>query len=147
MSKTAGIIVIILVGVALAVVIGLLGARGGTGTTTTSAAGAQASLCTSLTGLETATKALTGLDPSTASESDYQSAVTGVQTAWSQVEADASTAASSTMSTLDSAWDSFDAAVKAVPGSASVSTSLADVSTQGKALVSTTQTTLSGLSC
>ncbi len=148
MDKRAGIIVIIVVGVALAVVIGLLGARGGgTGTTTTSPATAQASLCTSLDGLETAAKGLTSLDPSTASKSDYQSALTGVQTAWSQVTADASTVASTTLDTLDSSWDSFTTAVKSVPGSASLSTSLADVSTQGKALISTTQTTLSGLSC
>ncbi len=147
MDKRAGIILIIVVGVALAVVIGLLGARGGTGTTTTSAASAQASLCTSLDGLETAAKGLTSLDLSTATKSDYQSALTGVQTAWSQVTADASTVASTTLDTLDSSWNSFATAVKNVPGSASVSTSLADVSTQGQALISTTQTTLSGLTC
>jgi len=124
----------------------LLGARGKGGSSTTSASANQ-SLCASLSGLETSTKALTSLDPQTASKSDYESAVSSVQSDWSQVTTDAKTVASDTMATLDDAWNSFDAALKSVPGSASVATLLQDVSTQGHALATTTETTISALSC
>ena len=147
MDRRAWIIVLIVIGVALAVVVGLLGARGKGGTTTTTAMTANESLCTSLTALETSTMALTSLDPSTATKSQYQSGVSTVKSDWSQVVADAKTVASTSMSSLDAAWNSFASAVQSVPGSASVSTSLQDVSTQGKALVTTVQSTFSSLGC
>jgi len=60
---------------------------------------------------------------------------------------DAKDVASASTSQLDSAWDSFSAAVKNVPSDASVSDALNDVSQSAQTLVSTTQSTISGLSC
>ena len=62
-----------------------------------------------------------------------------MQSDWSQVAIAAHGAASSTMSTLDSAWDSFEPAVKAVPSDASVSDAISSVQQSGQALVSTDQ--------
>ena len=51
------------------------------------------------------------------------------------------------MSTLDSAWDSFESAVKGVPSDAAASDAIASVQQSGQALVSTTKSTLSGVGC
>jgi len=130
------------VGVGLAVLIGVLGTRG----QETQAEGEQ-NLCSSLASLETSTKDLTGLDASTASKSDYQSAVSEVDTDWDEVKTNAQDLATIDTSMLDSAWDDFTQAVQSVPSDASVSDALQDVSHSGQELVSTTQSTINGLSC
>jgi hypothetical protein len=137
------LIIILAAGVGIAVVIGLAGARGSSG----NAVGSQAGLCSSLSSLESAAGDLTSLDPSSASKSDYQSAVSTVQSDWDGVTSAAQGAASATMSTLDSAWDSFESAVKAVPSDASASDAITSVQSSGQALVSTTKSTLSGFGC
>ena len=73
-SRTRWIIVLVGAGVVLAVLIGVLGTRNEPSKTD-----AASSLCTSLTALEASVNALTSLDPSTASKSEYQSDVTAVQ--------------------------------------------------------------------
>ena len=98
-------------------------------------------------GLESSTQALVGLSPQTASKADYQSAVDTVQSSWQAVGSATGDVASSTKSTLDSAWDTFQQAVDDVPSDATVSAAIGDVQTAGKALVSTTKSTISGLGC
>jgi hypothetical protein len=142
MGKHPVLAVLILVGIGLAVLVGLAGARGGD-----SSASAQQNLCSSLSTLESSTQALVALDPSTASKDDYQSDLATVQSDWKQVTSDASAAASDTMNTLDNAWDSFEQAVKAVPDDASVSDAISAVQQSGQTLVSTTKSTLSGVGC
>ena len=137
------LLIVLAVGVGIAVLIGLAGARGSSTTTVSS----QANLCSSLSSLESATSDLIGLDPSTASKSDYQSAVSTVQSDWSQVKTAASGAASATVSTLEDAWDTFETAVEDVPSDASVADALSSVQASGQALVSTTKSTLSGFGC
>ena len=144
MSRRNWIFVLVGVGVVAAILIGVLGARGGSGS---SSADAQQNLCSSLDSLESSTKALTGLSPQTASRSDYQSAVDQIQSDWGQVTSDASDVASATMSTLDGAWNTFTQAVQAVPSDASVSSAVQNVTTQAQALVATTQSTLTSLQC
>ena len=78
MSRRAWIIVLIVLGVAAAIALGLLGHKN----STPSQAQAQQTFCSSLSTLESSVKALTSLDPSTASKSDYQSAVDTIQSDW-----------------------------------------------------------------
>ena len=142
MNRRTWMIVLIAVGAGLAVVVGLLGARGKGRSTATWSASATQSLCASLNGLGTSTKELTSLDPQTASKSDYQSAVSNVQSDWTQVTTERQDRrerhhrphAGRHLEQLRRGRESE-------PGSASVATSLEDVSTQAQALVTTTQTT------
>jgi hypothetical protein len=142
MNRRTWIIALVVVGVAVAILIGVLGSRG-----EETQAQAQQNLCSSLASLSTATKDLTGLDPSTASKSDYEDAVSEVQGDWDDVADDAQDLASINTSMLDSAWDSFTQAVQAVPSDASASDALQSVAQAGQQLVATTQTTLNGLDC
>ena len=142
MTRKSWIIVLLAVGVGLAVVIGFLGDRGGE-----SQAQAQESFCSSLSGLESSIDGLTGLSPTSASQDDYQSAVSDVESAWDQVKTDAGDLKDVDTSTLDSAWDSFKSTVDDVPDDASVSDALNDVSQAAQSLLSTTKSTLSGPDC
>ena len=56
-------------------------------------------------------QSLTGLSPTTASKSDYQSAVDAIQSDWDAVKSDASDLKDVTTSQLSSAWDSYESAV------------------------------------
>ena len=141
-SQHKVLIIVLAVGVGIAVLIGLAGARGSSGSVSS-----QASLCSSLTSLESSVTDVTALDPSTASKSDYQSAVSTVQEDWTAVVVAAKGTASTTMSTLNSAWDSFESSVKAVPSDASVNDAITSVQTSGQALVATTKSTLTGFGC
>src|SRR5262245_8423586 len=142
MNRRTWIIVLVAVGVGGAIVIGLLGNRGGE-----SQADAQQNFCSSLSSLESSVNSLTSLSPTSASKSDYQSDVDQIQSDWDQVKTDASDLASVTMSELDSAWDSFKSSVDDVPDDASVSDALNDVSSSAKTLASTVKSTLSGPDC
>jgi hypothetical protein len=142
MTRTTWIIVLVAAGVGLAVVIGLLGGRGGA-----SQADAQQSFCSSLSGLESSIEGLTSLSPTTASKDDYQSAVSNVESAWDQVKTDSSDLTGVTTSELDTAWDSFQSAVDDVPDDASVSDALSHVSQAAESLASTTKSTLTGPDC
>jgi len=142
MTRKTWIIVLLAVGVGLALVIGFLGDRGGE-----SQAEAQESFCSSLSGLESSIDGLTGLSPTSASQDDYQSAVSDVESAWDQVKTDAGDLKDVDTSTLDSAWDSFKSTVDDVPDDASVSDALNDVSQAAQSLLSTTKSTLSGPDC
>jgi len=142
MTRSTWIIVLIAGGVGLAVLIGLLGGRGGE-----SQAEAQQGFCSSLSGLQGSIQALAGLSPTSASKDDYQSAVSNVDSAWDQVKTDAGDLKDVSMGTLDSAWDSFTSAVDDVPDDASVSDALDDVSQAAQSLLSTTKSTITGPDC
>ena len=135
------IYILVGVGVAAAIVIGVLGARGN------SEENAVQNLCSSLTSLEASTENLTSLSPQSASKDDYNSAVSDVQDDWDSVKSDAQDVKSASTDAIDSAWDSFEQAIENVPSDASVSDALEDISQQGQALVSTAQSTISELSC
>jgi len=142
MHKRTWIIILVVVGVGLAVLIGVLGTRG-----QETQAEAEQNMCSSLASVDTATKNLTGLDPSTASKDEYQSAVSDVQDEWNDVESDAEDLHSINTSELDSAWDDFTQSVQNVPSDASGSDALQDVSQSAQALISTTESTINGLNC
>jgi hypothetical protein len=142
MTRNTWIIVLVAGGVGLAVLIGLLGDRGGE-----SQAQAQQSFCSSLGGLESSIESLTALSPTSASTDDYQSAVSNVENAWDQVRTHAGDLKDVSTSSLDSAWDSFKSAVDDVPDDASVSDALSDVSQAAQSLLSTTKSTLTGPDC
>jgi hypothetical protein len=142
MNRKTWIIVLVAAGAGLAVLIGLLGGRGGE-----SQADAQQNFCSSLSGLESSIESLTNLSPSTASQDDYQSAVSDVESSWDQVKTDAGDLTDVTTSELDSSWDSFKSAVDDVPDDASVSDALNDVASAAQSFLSTTKSTLTGPDC
>ena len=142
MTRKTWIIVLLAAGVGLAILIGFLGEGGGE-----SQAEAQQNFCSSLSGLESSIESLTSLSPSTASQDDYQSAVSNIDSAWDQVKTDAGDLTDITMSELDSSWDSFKSAVDDVPDDASVSDALSDVSQAAQSLLSSTKSTLTGPDC
>jgi hypothetical protein len=142
MSKMTWIILAAVVGIGLAILIGVTGSA-----TADSPAEAEANLCSSLGSLNAATNNLESLDPKTASKSDYQSAVSDVDDAWDDVKGDAQDVKTAGTNALNGAWNEFTQAVQGVPSDASVSDALQSVSQSAQKLVSTTQSTLSGLSC
>ena len=142
MSRTRWILLLVVSGVVLVILIGVLSTRNEPSKTE-----ATSSLCTSLTSLESSVKSLTSLDPSTASKSEYQSDVSAVESDWNQVKSDAHDVQNAPTGDLDSAWDSFESAVKNVPNDASVSDALNDVSQSAEQLASTAQSTASSVNC
>ena len=125
-------------GVVLAVVIGLLGQ---------SQAVAEDQYCHSLDKLSSSVQSLTSLDPSSATQDDFQSDVSAVQSAWGDVKSDAQSLSSVNMSSLDSAWSDFESAVKSVPDSASVSDAEQTISDSAKGLESTVQSNVQSYDC
>lgn len=142
MNRRTWIIVLLAGGVAIAVVIGLLGNRGDD-----SQANAQGTFCSSLSSLESSVSNLTGLSPTSASKDDYESAVSDVESDWDDVKSAASDVVEADQSTLDSAWDDFKSAVDDVPDDASVSDALGAISQAASSLLSTTKATLTGPDC
>jgi len=143
MSRRVWIAIVVVAAIVAAILIGYFATRD----SGPSQAEAQQSFCTSLSTLDSSVQALTSLDPKSASKSDYQSAVSTIETNWDQVKTDASDLASIDQSTLDSAWDSFKSAVDAVPSDASVSDALNDVKTSAQSLGTTVKSTLTGPDC
>jgi hypothetical protein len=137
------IITLVVVGIALAVVVGVLGTRNEPSESKTEAIG---NLCTSLNGLEGSLTALTGLS-SSSSATDIQSGLTAVHTSWSQVETDAQSVKNAPTGQLDSAWNDLVSAVKAVPSSGSVSDAVSSVTKSADAFVSAAKSTASEISC
>ena len=141
MSRMWWIIVLVAAGVGLAILIGVLGTRNEPSKTE-----AASSLCTSLQGLESSVNSLTSL-PSGSSKSDYQSDVTAVQNAWSQVQSDAQDVKNAPTGDLDSAWDNFSSAVKNVPNSSSASDAVTSITQSAQALESAAKSTASQVNC
>lgn len=108
---------------------------------------AQAAYCASLTSLESSLQELQALEPASASQEDYEAAVSQIEGDWDQVKSDASELADITTSDLDSAWEAFTSAVDDVPDDASAEDALGAVSSAGETLATTVQGTLSGPDC
>ncbi len=143
MSKTWWIILILVAaGVGLAVLIGVLGTRNEPSKTE-----AVSSLCSSLQGLESSLKTVTSIDASTTTQSELQSDVNAVKTAWDQVQSDAQAVQNASTGSLDSAWNSFESAVKDIPNASSVSDAVTSVQQTGQQLDAAAQSTASSLSC
>lgn len=141
MSRKGWIITLVAVGVGLAIIIGVLGTRN-----EPSKAADTSSLCSSLQALETSAKNLTSLG-SDASKSDYQTDLNAVQDDWDQVKSDAQDVENAPTGDLDSAWDSFESAVKNVPNDASVSDAVDSITQSADQLVSTAKSTASEVNC
>ena len=141
MSRMWWIIILVAAGVGLAMVIGVLGTRNEPSKTET-----LNTFCDSLKTLESSVKALTSL-PSSASKSDFQNDVDAVQSDWSQVKSDAQAVQNAPTGDLDSAWDSFTAAVKNIPNSSSASDAVSSVTQSADQLVSAAQSTASQVNC
>ena len=134
--------VLIIIGIAAAIGIGIFAV-----TREDSQADAQDAFCSSLQSMDSDVQALLALEPTSASQSDYQDAVDSIQSDWDDTKNDASDLASVNMSTLDNAWDDFKSAVDDVPSDASVSDALNDVGTAAKSFGSTVKSTLDGPDC
>jgi hypothetical protein len=144
MTRTRWIIVLVGAGVLLAILIGVLGTRNDNSESKTEAL---SNLCSSVETLGSSVKSLTSLDAGTASKSQYQSAVSAVQTDWDQVKTDFTDVQNASSGQLDSAWNSFSTAVKNVPNDASVSDALNEISQSAEQLASAAQATAASLSC
>ena len=142
MTRTWWLIVVGAVLAGGAVLIGVVANQGGT-----SQADARQAFCTSVHTLRDSVDNLTALSPTTASKSDYQSAVDHVQSDWDAVKSDASDLKDVTISQLSAAWDSYESAVKAVPDDASVSDALDSIKSATQTLASSATSTLSGPDC
>jgi hypothetical protein len=145
MSRTWWIILLVAAGVGLAVLIGVLGNRGDDDSETKSEA--VSTLCGSLKTLESSIQTLLNIDTSTATKSEFDSDVTAVQTAWDQVKTDAQDVQDADTGDLDSAWDSFESAVKGIPSDSSVSDAESAVSQSASELETTAKSTASSVNC
>ena len=73
--------------------------------------------------------------------------MTTVENDWSQVQSDYQALQEAEPGDLDSAWNNFESAVKAVPDSDSASDAVSSVTQSADALDSAAQSTASSLSC
>jgi formaldehyde-activating enzyme involved in methanogenesis len=138
MSTKGWIFTLVGAGVVVAVVIGLLGQ---------SQTVAEKQFCNGLASLSSSVQSLTSLDASSATQDDFQSDVSAVQSSWNDVKSDAQNLSSIYMSSLDSAWSDFESAVKSVPSSASVSDAEQTISDSAKGLQSTVQSNMQSYDC
>ena len=141
MSRMWWIIILVAAGIGAAVVIGVLGTRNEPSKTET-----LNTFCDSLTTLGGSITTLTSL-PNSATKTDYENAVSAVQDDWNQVTSDAQAVQDAPTGDLDSAWDSFTAAIKDVPNDASVEEAVNDVSQSAEQLASAANTTASEVNC
>ena len=148
MTKKTWLVVLIAVGVGLAVLIGVLGTRNEPSSSTSGPNRAQAAstLCSSVKNLGSSIQSLVGLGTS-GTEGEYQSDVSAVQNAWSQVQSDYQTLKNATPGGLSNAWSAFASAVKNVPSSDSASAAVNSIKQSADALQSAAQTTVSQLNC
>jgi len=144
MSRTWWIIIAVAVAVGLAVLVGVLGTRNSDSPTK---AEAVSSLCSSLKGLQTSIKTLTNIDTSTATKSELENDVNGVETSWNQVKSDAQAVQDAPTGSLDSAWNDFTSAVKDIPNAGSVSDAVDSVTQAAQQLGSAAQSTASSINC
>jgi hypothetical protein len=139
MSRNMWIIVgLVVIGVGAAFAIGF-GGR--------SQSAAQKQYCDSLASLQTSVNSLVALDPSTASQGEFQSDVSSVQSAWSNVASNAQKLHNANSSALNNAWNNFEQAVKSVPGNASADTADGDVASSAKALQSAVNNNINSYNC
>jgi hypothetical protein len=139
--------VLVAAGVGLAILIGVLGILHEPNEDQPTRAEAASSLCASVKALGTSIRGLASIDPSTASKGDYDTALAGIDSAWSKVESDYKALPSAQGGDLESAWNNFTSTVRDVPNADSVSDALNSVRQSVDQLVSAAQSTASSLSC
>jgi hypothetical protein len=142
-SRRGWILTLVLAGIALAVLVGVLGTRN---EPSTSKADAVSSLCSGLQSLEASVTALTGLQSSD-SMTDFQTDVTAVQNDWNQVQGDMQAVQNAPAGSLDVAWSDFESAVRNIPSSDSVSDAVSSVTSSAAALASAAKTAASEVDC
>src|SRR5262249_51354518 len=103
MSRKAWIIVLALAGVGVAFLVGFASRSQGV---------AEKQYCDSLGSLQSSVNSLVSLDPASATQDQFQSAVSSVQSDWNGVKSAAQNLHNANTSSLDSAWNSFEQAVK-----------------------------------
>jgi hypothetical protein len=138
MSRTGWIIVLVAGGVGIAIVIGLLA---------NSQSVAQTRFCNDLSSLESSITNLTSLNPSTATQGDFQSDVSAVQSAWGDVKSSAQHLSGINMSSLQSAWNDFSQAVQNVPDASSVSDAEQSISQSADGLESAVKSSIDSYDC
>jgi len=142
MSRGGKIVALVVVGVGLAVLIGVLGTRN-----EPDKAEAASSFCSSLKTFTASVTALTGLDPSTATKDDVKNDVSTIQSNWDAVQSDAQDVMNASTGELDSAWSSFESAVKSASGASSAQDYLNTVEQSAQQLESAAKSTASQASC
>jgi len=145
-GKMKWVVIAVVVGVGLAILIGVLGTRNEPSSSGQSKTQAASALCSSLKNLGGSIQSLVGLGTSGTKE-EYQSDVTTVENDWSQVQSDYQALQEAEPGDLSSAWSSFESAVKAVPDSDSASDAVSSITQSADALASAAQSTASSLSC
>ncbi len=149
MSKMTWIIVLVVAGIALAVVVGVLGTRNepsSSSSSDTTKVEATSELCSSVKNLATTLQGLAGIDPSTITSTEISSDITSVENAWNQVTTAASTVQDAPTGDLNSAWAALVAAVTAVPSATSVNDAVTSVKTAAEGVVTAAKSTESQLS-
>lgn len=126
---------LVAVGVGLAIVIGVAA---------NSQSVAEKQYCDSLSSLKNSLESLDSVSPSTdPSSGEVQTDIQNVQSAWGDVKSQASNLEDVNQQSLDSAWNSFESAVKNLTNGGSLS----DVQSAGKSLTSTVETNLDTYDC
>jgi hypothetical protein len=138
MSAKGWILALVGGGVVVAIVLGLVGQ---------SQPVAEKRFCNSLAGLQSSVQSLKGLTPATASQGDVQSAVSGIQSAWSDVRSDAQDLNNANLGALEGSWNDFVGALGSVPSSASAGDAAQAISSAAKGLQSTVQSNIKSYDC
>ena len=149
MSKMTWIIVLVVVGIALAVVVGVLGTRNEPSTSSSSSSSkteAVTQLCTSVKDLSSTLQGLANIDPSTITSTEIQTDITSVENAWNQVQSSAAAVPDAPTGDLTTAWNGLVSAVTAVPSASSVSDAVSSVKTAAEGVVTAAKSTESQLS-
>ena len=134
MGKKAWIITLVGVGVVIAVVIGLLA---------NSQSVAETQYCNSVDALQSSITTLTSTSASSLSQDQVQSDIDGIQSAWGNVKSDASHLHDLNSQDIDSAWDSFESAVKDLNNGGSTE----DVQNAAKSLGTAAQSNADSVDC
>jgi len=112
-----------------------------------SQAAAEDNLCASLTSFSATVVNLQGLDPTTASQDDYEAAVQEVQKAGNAVREDAEDVAEADTTALESAVDDLEAAAQDVPDDIPVTDALSSLQPEVQAVAQTWKETFDTLDC
>lgn len=128
---------LLVVGVVLAVVIGVAGS---------SQTVAERQFCKSLSYLSSSVQTLTSLSPSSAS-GDFESDAEDVRNGWNNIEEQSSNVSDVDMKALGQSWDAFSDALQSVPSNASISQSEQSIAATAESLEATLASTMKSMEC